>query len=100
MEEMTLSTKELIEYMKRFDNADEFTKGVNEDCHEFVRDVSTLTNSISNLYEASKIALAIGGIVVKIEVTGAGQQLFAGRIGDESSAGEIKEMMKRIVGED
>lgn len=96
-EELALSGKELVAYLKKYKNGTEFVAGVNEDCREFVKDVETLTNNISNLYEVSKVPLAVAGVVVKVEVIGAGQQLFAARIGDAGSADALKDMMKKMA---
>lgn len=98
-EEMGISGKELVDYMKKSSNREEFAERCNEDCNEFVKDVETLTNSIGNLYEASKIPLAMGGVVVKVEITGAGKLLFEASIGNAGTSDMIGGMLKRIVEE-
>lgn len=96
---MGLSSKEILAYLQQFDSAEECVVKMNEDVKEFINDVQTLTESIGNLYEASKVALALGGVEVHVEVTGMGEQLYKARIGDASSADALKEMLKKIAEE-
>lgn len=97
VEQMGISAKELIEYMKKFGNADEFMEGANGCVKEFIRDVATLANNMSNLYEASKIALAMGGVVVKVEVVAGGEQFYKMELGNSDSAEMIQEMLRKIA---
>ena len=98
-EEMTLSGKELVAYIRQFKNAKEFAEKHKEAIYEFVTDVKTLAASIGNLYEASKVALALGGVVVTVEVTAMGERLFKANIGDESSADKLSKMLKGMADE-
>ena len=96
-ERLELSGEELVHYMKRFNSYEEFATRKGEDINEFVRDVHTLTESISNLYEANKVPLAMSGVVVKVEVTAKEKTLLEAQIGDKDTADAVARMLKQVM---
>lgn len=97
VEQMGISAKELIEYMKKYGNAEEFIEGANGCVKEFIRDVATLAENMSNLYEASKVALAMVGVVVKVEVVAGEEQFYKMELGNSDSAEMVQEMLRKIA---
>lgn len=96
-EKLGLSGSELVAYVKQFKDGEEFATQHTEDIKAFVQDVETLYDSMGNLYEASKVPLALGGIEVKVEVTAMGHPLFQAQLGEDASQDKLVDMIKKIV---
>lgn len=83
----------VLEYLAKYDSAEEAYKDTFKASKEFTKDCETLTENIVSLFNNDIIRLSLASVEVTVEVKGLGKQLFRAKIGSTDSADSLHKMI-------
>lgn len=100
MEKVTISSKDIGEFMNRFDSAEAALIHSVKKVEDFKRDVNALIESMNNLFQENFIPLMLMDVEVDVTVHTCGKLSLQSRLGNRNSAENLMRFMHDSVRED
>lgn len=90
---ISLPLIDVLEYLAKYDSAEEAYEDTFKASKEFTKDCETLTENIVSLFNNDIVRLSLASVEVTVEVKGIGKQLFCAKIGSTDSADSLHKMI-------
>lgn len=96
---VNIAFRDIQAYANRFDTPMEMMDDAKSAAKDYVKDVETLVVSMSDLYKANVIPLALLDVIVEVKAYVMGNQILSSRVGTPGLAKELSESLEKAEAE-